>query len=100
MKLKDLNQPAVWLFKIIAILGTILIMTMSCSVYEESLTHPTPENRNIVGYERGIIFKKRLYYKVTDSTGKPAIRIYKPEDEPLMPVGSVLMLVEEFNTHN
>lgn len=95
MKLQDLNQPAVWLFKIVAITGTLILM-FSCTAYKPSVTHVTSEHRNIVGYEQGIVLKKRLYYTVTDSRGRPAIKLLHDPDSVLRPVGHIFLLNDEW----
>ncbi len=105
MKLKDLNQPAVWLFKLVAIAGTIILLLTSCSTttglsegeqMREELHKTNTDNRNIVGYEYGIIFKKRMYYTVTDSKGNPALRIHKRKSDTLREIGGVFLLKDEY----
>lgn len=102
------KQPAVWLLKAVIIVFAIAAFFISCSVQYETtyqknykeVTQTTTVNRNIVGYEKGLILKNRIYYKVTDSEGKPAQRIYKPKDEPLRHIGGVFMLESEYKMQN
>lgn len=62
----------------------------------EELHHVTSENRNVVGHEKGIILKNRIYYKVTDSKGNPAPKIYEPDTNNLIPIGGILILKDEY----
>lgn len=76
----------------------ILLILGSCTVSEsltveqeqrKMLMYPDADTRRIIGYENGIIFKKRIYYKVVDGHGHKVPRIREHPDSTLRPIDGV-----------
>lgn len=78
-------------------------MLTSCTAYVPAVTNITDtanvphltnvnsDYRNIVGYEQGILLKKRMYYTVTDPRNRPAMKIWICEGDTVRPVGGILI---------
>jgi hypothetical protein len=83
----------------------LITLLSSCSVsnlpedqqMREDLHQTTKIHRNIVGYENGKVFKKLKYYTVTDSEGKPAMKMRIHKGDTVRPIGGVFLLIDEFN---
>lgn len=90
-----LKQPAIILFLVVI----IVFMLLSCSTYEavgycpeekEYLTVPDKNDRIIIGYQQGWLFKNRFYYQVIDCDNKRQPRIFI-NDTILQPIGAGLI---------
>lgn len=86
------------------IAAVILIMLTKCTAYVPAVTnvmsdtahvpHLTNVNsdyRNIIGYEQGILLKKRMYYTVTDPRGRPEMKVRICREDTIRPIGGILI---------